>query len=203
MKLYSAKEAPNPRRVTIYLAEKGLKIDRVEFAPPFKDLKTPEFLIKNPAGKVPVLELDNGICIAESAAIVEYLEEVYPATPMIGTTAVERAHVRTLERIASDLFARLVLYLRHSNPEFMASHGMTSHPIIAAEMAPSVEHTLNVLETRIGDNLFLAGPHPTIADCTLFALLNASTRLNYSLPEGFPRLRGWYQRFSERPSAVA
>ena len=97
MKLYGAKEAPNPRRVTIYLAEKGLAIERVDFAPPYRETKTPDFLAKNPAGKIPVLELDDGTCIAESAAIVEYLEELHPEPPMIGTTAVERAQVRALD----------------------------------------------------------------------------------------------------------
>ena len=87
--------AANPRRVKIYLAEKGLKdIEQVDFLPPFNELRSPAFLAKNPAGRIPVLELDDGTWLPESDAIIEYLEELYPEPPMLGTTPLERAWVR-------------------------------------------------------------------------------------------------------------
>src|ERR1700676_2441017 len=116
MKLYGAVRAANPRRVKIYIAEKGLEdvIEQIDFEPPAAEkLKTPEFLAKNPAGKIPLLELDDGTFLPESAAIVEYLEEIYPDPPMIGTTPLERARVRSVERIAADLSVLCRLYYLH------------------------------------------------------------------------------------------
>src|SRR5262249_12632091 len=102
MKMY---EVPgvNPRRVTIYLAEKGIDVERVAVNAAAGEHKQPAFLAKNPAGRLPVLELDDGRTITESAAIVEYLEELHPNTPMIGTDPATRAQVRALERIGNDL----------------------------------------------------------------------------------------------------
>ncbi len=87
MKLYDFPAAANCQRVTLYLAEKGLQIPRVYVDIHSQQQKTAEFLRKNPAGKIPVLETDDGAFIAESAAIVEYLEELFPQPPMIGATA--------------------------------------------------------------------------------------------------------------------
>ena len=104
MRLYSTKMAPYPRRVSIYLAEKGLEIGRVEVDIMAMAHKSPEFLKINPAGKVPVLELSNGDYLPESGAIVEYLEELHPNPPMFGDTAEARAQTRATERIADQIF---------------------------------------------------------------------------------------------------
>jgi glutathione S-transferase len=202
VKLYGTAAGASPRRVSIYLTEKGLDLERVQFTPPFREIKTPEFLAKNPAGKLPVLELDDGTCISESAAIVEFLEELHPDPPMIGTTPVERAQVRSLERIGTDLFSRLELSVQHSIPDFIESLGLTRYPDVIKALEPSVNEGLRVLETRIGDNTFLAGDRCTIADCTLFALLHTcTTRFGYVLPPRFSRLHRWYANFNGRPSA--
>jgi glutathione S-transferase len=203
MKLYGAHMAANPRRVKIYLAEKGLDIEQVDFAPPYGELTSPEFLSKNPAGKIPVLELDDGVCIAESAAIVEYLEELHPDPPMIGDSPVERAKVRLLERICTDLFNLLGIYVRHSDPDLLPSRGLPRYPDAALAVEPAINRLLGTLEIRIGDNAFLAGESPTVADCTLYALICSCARFGYEIPENFQRLRGWYGRFSARPSAAA
>ena len=203
MKLMGAKTAPSARRVTIYLAEKGIELDRIEVNLSAKEQKSPEFLKKNPLGKVPVLELDNGTFLPESAAIIEYLEEIHPNPPMIGETAEERADVRASERIASDVFIRLAYVLLHSHPSVPKNRpGFIQIPQIAEALQESVDQLLDQLEIRIADREFLAGQHPTIADCTLFALLEAAyPAFEYELPERCPRLRAWYERFSKRPSA--
>src|SRR5882757_116270 len=156
MKLYGAYMAANPRRVKIYLAEKGLVIEQVDFEPPYREMKSPEFLRKNPAGKIPVLELDDGTCIAESGAIIEYLEECHPAPNMLGTTVVERALVRALERMVADLFLPLGTYVRHKSPTFLASRGLPRNPQLADFFAPVIDRGLNTLEIRIDKNAFLA-----------------------------------------------
>ncbi len=92
MKVYSFRSAPNPTKLRIYLAEKGLEIPIQEVDLAKGEQRSPEFLRKNPSGALPVLELDDGTCLAESLVIIEYLEELHPEPPMIGTTPLERAH---------------------------------------------------------------------------------------------------------------
>ncbi len=100
MRIYDFRFAPNPHKLRIYLAEKGISIplERVDLRKG-ENLK-PEFLAKNPLGALPVLELDDGSCLTESLAIIEYLEELHPDPPMIGIEPLERARVRELERFA-------------------------------------------------------------------------------------------------------
>jgi glutathione S-transferase len=100
MKLYDFVGAPNPKRVRVYLAEKGLKVPTEQVNILSGDNRKPEFLAKNPMGGLPVLELDDGTHLPESLAIMEYFEDLNPTPPMIGTTPAERARVRSLERIA-------------------------------------------------------------------------------------------------------
>ena len=118
MMLYQIRQATNPRRVIIYLAEKDIDIPRYEVNAAANEHKSAAFLALNPAGKVPVLALDDGTALSESAAIVEYLEECHPNPPMIGTTPAQRARVRALERIGNDLIVRSQLWLMHSHAFF-------------------------------------------------------------------------------------
>ena len=203
MRLYDAKAAPSARRVTIYLAEKGIEIERIDLNLKAQEQKSPEFLKKNPKGQVPVLQLDDGTFLPESAAIVEYLEEVHPNPPMLGGTLEERAHTRASERIANDLFTRMAFVLLNGSSSAAAARpGVVQVPQIAEYLQPSVDQLLEQLESRIADREFLAGRNPTIADCTLFALMEAAYfSFKYELPANYPRLRAWYKRFSERPSA--
>ena len=201
MKLHQMRRATNPRRVIIYLAEKGIDVPRVEVDGAAREHKTAAFLAMNPAGKVPVLELDDGRAISESAAIVEFLEELHPAPSMIGANPVQRARVRAVERIASDLIARTQIWLMHSNAHFAAR--VKQEPAVAAAVKPLVDDLLDLLEAHIGDEPFVAGHRVTIADCTLFALFQTCRELiGVPLGAGRPRLDAWYARFAERPSAA-
>src|SRR5713101_3128536 len=120
MKLYVFPMAPNPRRLLVYLGEKGVQIPREEVDIMSQENRTPEFLKKNPLGGLPVLELDDGSCLTESLAIIEYLEELNPKPPMIGTNPRERARVRELERIADlGVLGGVGQYFQNTHP-FMA-----------------------------------------------------------------------------------
>ncbi len=201
MKLYGHPMATNPRRVGIYLAEKGLDIERVDVNTAAGEHKRPEFLAKNPAGKIPVLELDDGSYLTESAAIVEYLEDRFPEPPMIGVTAEARGRTRAIEQIGNDLIIRAHIVLLHSHAHFA---GRTEqNPAVAVAVQPLVDELLGMLEHHLGDNPFLAGQAPTIADCTVFPLFQ-TCRVRLHLPFGaeYPRLDAWYERFAQRPSAV-
>jgi glutathione S-transferase len=201
MKLYGNSTGSNCRRVTIYLAEKGLKIDLVELDLASGEHKHAQFLAKNPAGLIPVLELDDGSCIPESSAIVEYLEEIHPKPSMLGVTPQMRGKVRALERIASDLAIVAGAMLQHSHPRF-ASH-IKQVPAVAEVMRANANQQLAVLEQHLGEKVFLATDRPTIADVTLFSFTQAfKVRMDTTLTDGYPRLSAWYERFEKRPSAT-
>jgi glutathione S-transferase len=203
MKLYGTAMSANCSRVYIYLAEKGLDIPQVDFTPPHNELKSPEYLARNPAGKIPLLELDDGSYLPESAAIIEYLEELFPNPPMIGMTPEERAKVRALERVVAELFPLCRVYFANIAPSFLQNlRGVAHVPAAAEAVRPTVERDLGALEVHIGKNEFLAGNLPTVADCHFYALLNAGIeKFKYVIPETFPRLRQWYRNFGARPSA--
>jgi glutathione S-transferase len=203
MKLYEAKMAPYPRRVKIYLAEKGIEIERVEVDLHGGENRSAAFRKKNPSGKIPVLELDGGTFLPESAAIMEYLEEMHPSPTMLGETAEQRAQTRATDRVASEIFTVLAQMLMHTHPAALQFHpGLVQHRQVGEALQPLIDQLLDELEERIGDRDFLAGPRPSIADCTFFALIDAvSNGFGYALPERCPRLRGWYKRFQQRPSA--
>lgn len=201
MKLHGNTTGSNCRRVTIYLAEKGLNIEIVTVDVASGEHKTAQFLAKNPAGLIPVLELDDGSYIPESSAIVEYLEDIHPEPSMIGDTPEMRGKVRAVERIASDLAIVAGAMLQHSHPRF-ASH-IKQVPAVAEAMRANVSQQLAVLEKHIGEKPFLVADRPTIADVTLFSFTQAfKVRMNTDLTEGYPHLSAWYERFEKRPSAA-
>ena len=99
MKLYMFQVAPNPTRVRLFLVEKAagdteIPIEQVSVNLPKGEHRRPEHLARNPLGRLPILELDDGSCFTESLAIIEYLEEMYPKPPLMGSTPLERARVR-------------------------------------------------------------------------------------------------------------
>ncbi|WP_183233401.1 MULTISPECIES: glutathione S-transferase family protein [unclassified Bradyrhizobium] len=201
MKLHGNRVGSNCRRVTIYLAEKGLELELVEVDLASGEHKSAAFRAKNPAGLIPVLELDDGTFLPESSAIVEYLEDKFPAPTMIGGTPEMRGKIRALERIASDLAIVSGVMLKHSNPMF--AKNVDQVPAVAEAVQGIVAQQLSLLEAHLGDKPFLAGERPTIADITLFSFTQAfRVRMNTTLTEGYPRLTAWYERFEKRPSAV-
>lgn len=204
MKLYGARMSANARRVKIYVAEKGISIEQVDYAPPYPEMKTPEFARMSPTGRIPVLELDDGTFVVESIAIVEYLEELYPEPNMIGATPEERVRTRSATLIVSDLVIPIGTYVRNrgTTPGFLESRGLSRHPDVAAFFEPTVHRGLAALEAILGDQPFLTGERPMIPDCHAYGVLHACVaKFNFELPESTPRLRAWYARFSERPSA--
>jgi glutathione S-transferase len=204
MKLYSNSVAPYPRRVDIYLAEKGIELARFEVDLHAGAHKSPEFLTMNPAGKIPVLELDDGSFLPESAAIIEYLEELYPDPPMIGRNPEERAQTRATDRIASELFIALSQSLLHTSLMIKQIHPeVEQYPETGKALQPLIDSLFGQLEQRSGGREFLVGPRPTIADCTLIALLGAVVPgFGYEIPDRCPNIKAWYTRFGARPSVT-
>lgn len=202
MKLFDFPFAPNPTKVRIYLAEKGLDVPRQVLNLVEGEHRRPEHLARNPMGGLPYLELDDGSVLTESLAIIEYFEELHPEPPMIGRTPRERARVRDLERmIEFGVLGRAGRMFFHSSPVFADSRQIAEVAETARDELPGV---LEVVDRAIGENAFVAGDHPTIADCTLYVGLLHAERAGFELPrKGLANLRRWRAAFAERPSASA
>jgi glutathione S-transferase len=202
MKIYDFVGAPNPKKLRVYLAEKGLQIPCVPVNIVSGENRTPEFLKKNPLGGLPVLELDDGSCLSESLAIIEYLEELNQKPPMIGTTPRERARVRELERIADlGVLGGVGAYFQNTHP-FMAQRFKQS-PEAAENAKGRITSSLKALDAALGTNPFVAGARPTIADCTLFAALEFAEFAQAPVEGSVKNVHRWYEEFKKRPSASA
>jgi glutathione S-transferase len=206
VKIYNFVGAPNPKKLRVYLSEKGL-LDTVEMVQ--VDFTTGEQRSdafrkeKNPFGNVPVLELDNGHCYPESLAIIEYFEELNPDPPMIGTTPEERLRVRMLERVCEMRALFLVSRYVHNTSAFFAKRVNQSEEVAAVALK-GAHKVMRVLDDYIGDNEFVAGDKPTIADCTLLATLWFAHVMKMPLElEATPNVLRWNKSFRERPSAKA
>jgi glutathione S-transferase len=200
MRIHDFPFAPNPRKLRIYLAEKGIEIPFVMVNIVQGEHRQEAFLARNPMGGVPVLELDDGSFLSESLAIIEYLEELYPEPPMIGRSPIERARVRRLERIAEmGVLARVARYVHAAKSPLPHVAG---DPALAAQMLVELPLPLGVLEAEAAGREFVAGDHPTIADCTLFAAAAFAGFAALDLFDGYPALSSWLERFMARPSTA-
>jgi len=200
VKLYAFPIAPNPTKVRVYLAEKGIEIEQVTVNLPKGEQRAAEHRSRSPLGKLPVLELDDGSFLTESLAIIEYFEELHPEPPMLGRTPLERARVRELERLADLGVLLRVGRIVHATRSPL---GLPPNPAIAEEERRLLPGALAVLEARIGDAPFLAGERPTVADCTLFAAFGFARFGGVEIDPACTRLLRWYERFGQRPSARA
>jgi glutathione S-transferase len=201
MKIYDFPFAPNPQKVRVFVAEKGLDVDFETVDLTRGANRTPEFLARNPMGSLPVLELDDGTCLTESLAIIEYLDEIHPDPPMIGRTPLERARVREAERLAeSSIFARIARIFFNTSPFFPKAMQV---PAAAEQARAGLGNALRIMDGYVGGHRFVAGSRPTIADCTLFAAFQHAERAAVEIGDEYRNLHRWYGEFRRRPSATA
>jgi glutathione S-transferase len=204
VRLYVFRVAPNPTRVRLYLAEKraaggALAIDEVMVNLPKGEQRAPEHLARNPFGKVPVLELDDGTHLCESLAIVEYLEELHPDPPLIGRDARERARVRELERIAELGVLLPVARIVHGTRSPL---GLPPQPEVAAVFRDALARPLELLDATLADGRpFVAGERPSIADCTLAAALQFARFGQVEIDPRREQLARWDRDYRARPAA--
>jgi glutathione S-transferase len=202
MKLYDFAGAPNPKKVRVYLAEKGITVPTEQVNIVTGENRTPEFLKKNPLGGLPVLEFDDGSYLTESLAIMEYFEDLHPSPPMIGTSPLERGRVRELERIADlGVLLRVATIFQNTHP-FMASR-LKQSADTADNARNQLATFLKVIDGRIGTHPFVAGEKPSIADCTLLAALDFAEFAQVQIDPGCANVARWYSGFKRRSSAQA
>lgn len=209
MKIYDWHIAPNPRRLHIYLAEKGLKVPLVEVGG--KDAKLiPEYTSKYPHAMVPMLELDDGTCIGEAMAICRYFEEIHPDPPLMGTDPKDKAIVEMWERRANEegMLAASELF-RNTAPSF-ADRGLpgSAEPVRQLpELIVRAKERLNrfyrKFDEQLSDKEFVTGSRYTVADATTLCAIDFGKWTDLDIPQECKHLRRWYEMASARPSAKA
>lgn len=203
MKLYTYSRAPNPRRVNIFMAEKGIDVPRVELDIMALEHKTPEFAAINPVQRLPVLELEDGTRISESVAICRYLEELHPEPPLFGTTPLERALVEMWQRRLDLNFLSAVAHaFRHLHPA-MAPLEEPQVPEWGEANRPKALAFLRMMDTELARRPFVAGERFTIADISMLVAVDFMKVARLSVPEECANVRRWHADVSARPSAVA
>ena len=203
MKLYNGRFAPNARRVRIFLAEKGLSVPLVDVDLAQMEQRSPAYAALNPFQRVPALELDDGMVIAESIAICRYLEELHPEPPLFGTDALQRAVVEMWQRrLELSLLFPIAQAFRHSHPAMKAMETPQVAPWGEACKAHAAE-AMGVVDEALADRPFIAGDQFTVADITGLVALDFAKPARIAIPERFGRLRRWRDALAARPSAEA
>jgi glutathione S-transferase len=202
MKLYDSALAPNPRRVRVFLAEKGVEVPLVAVDIVKSENRRPEFLAKNPLAGLPVLELDDGTIIAESTAICRYFEEVHPEPPLMGTDARDRAIVEMwLRRIEFEVAFPIMQTFRNTHDFFKGR--IPQVPEYGAVCKKRAIEQLAWLDTELAGRSFVAGDRYTIADITLLIGIDFGRISKIRIDPEHKNLARWYGEVSSRPSAKA
>ena len=205
MRLYTAARAPNPRRVDMFLAEKGVRdIERLLVDLNASEHKKDGFLARNPLARVPVLELDDGRYLAESRAICTYLETVYPEPNLMGRDGEERAFIEMADRqIEFHLFAAIGNCIRHTHPG-LAVLEQPQFPDYGTAQGQKMREIARWLDGHLGSRLYVAGERFTIADITAFCAVEFARLIKFRpADQGMANLQAWRDRIAQRPSANA
>ena len=203
MKLYDGGRAPNPRRVRIFLAEKGVEVPLETVDMTVDAHKSPEFTARNPLQRLPVLELDDGAIITESVAICRYFEELYPEPALFGTGAVGRAVVEMWQRrIELYLLTSVAAAFRHVHPA-MKTWEVPQMPEWGELNKPKALDFCRFLDGELADREFIAGDTYSIADITALVAVDFMKPAKIAVPEDCSNLLRWHQAVSARPSAQA
>ena len=206
MKLYDVTEAPNPRRVRIFAAEKGIDLELVPVDMMAGEHKTPEFLLKHPSGKIPALETDDGQFIGESVAICRYLEAVHPEPNLFGATPYELGRVEMHNRILElEFWSQIgVSWVNGPVVAKMAAGRFKQNPAAKEASDANVHRFYERLDRELGERSHMAGDRFTVADITALSGVDfASGPVGLPPAENLSNLREWHERMTARPSASA
>ena len=203
MILYGAPNpAPNPRRVRIFLAEKGIDLPETLVDMRKREHKSPEFRAKNSLGQLPTLELDDGTAISETVAICRYFEETQPNPPLFGTTPVEKAMVDMwIRRVEFVLMNPVGQFWRHAHPYTAAL--LTQFKDFGESNRETVMGAMKYLDRELADTTFLTGETYTMADICALTTVDFAKWIGLEMPADLPNLKAWHDRVSARPSAEA
>lgn len=211
MKLYDFGPAANPRRVRMFLAEKGLEIPRVEVNLREGAMFEEPYCSMNPFRVLPILELDDGTCIGESIAICRYLEELHPEPALFGGDAKARAVVEMWNRrVELDGFMPAAYAARNALPLFAGrvlagtrGDDLPQRPEIVERGKAMLALLFERLDAQLAENAFIAGAAFSVADITGYITLQIAAAVDVAVPEDRPHLARWYAEAAARPSADA
>ncbi|HMM14815.1 MAG TPA: glutathione S-transferase [Parvibaculum sp.] len=203
MKFYNS-IGPNPRVVKMFMKEKGIEIPFEEVDLLKGDNRREPYLSKNPAGQMPALELDNGAVIAEITAICEYLDEAFPANPLVGVTPEERAETRMwTRRVDLNICEPLTSGFRYAEGLGLFKERMRCLPEAAAGLKAIAQDKISWLDKQLDGREFLAGKRLTLADILLFCFLDFGASVGQPLNPDNKNVVAWFERMKARPSAAA
>ena len=203
MKLYDLPPSPNARRVRIFIAEKGIDIPMIPVNMMAGENSTDEYLAKNSLGRMPLLELDDGSCIAESMAICRYLDELHPEPPLLGKDTLERALVEMWQRrMEFEFLLPMISIFRHTGE--MWKGRITQIPEMAEAEGKNVKARMDWLDKELAGSQFIVGEDYTVADITAqTAFVMGKAALGIRIPDELANLNEWWARVSSRPTARA
>ena len=203
MKLYDGGRAPNPRRVKIYLAEKGLTVPMEQVDLGQMAHKSEAFTAINPLQRVPALQLDDGTILCESMAICRYFEALHPEPPLFGEGPKEAAIVEMWQRrVELHLLLQVAHVFRNSHPA-MKEMEVPQVPAWAEANKPRVMEFLALLDRELKDRKFIAGDRYTVADITGLVGVDFMKPAKLAVPDAMANLKRWHAEVSARPSAKA
>jgi glutathione S-transferase len=203
MKLYDGGRAPNPRRVKVFLAEKGITVPTEQVDLGKLAHKAAAYTAINPLQRVPALELDDGTVLCESIAICRYFEHLQPEPALFGTGAKEMAVVEMWERrIEFHLLGPISHVFRNSHPA-MKEMEVPQVPAWAEANKPRVMDFLALLDRELGARRYIAGEHYSVADITGMIAVDFMKPAKLAMPDGLNNLKRWHEGVSSRPSAKA
>jgi glutathione S-transferase len=209
MKLYDCTTAPNPRRVRIFLAEKGIAVPTIQVDLRAGEQFRPEFRAINPACTVPVLEFDDGQRIAEVAAICAYFEATHPDPPLMGIGAQDRAIVAARQsRAEREGLWAVAEAFRNSTPGLKgrALPGPDDYeqiPALAERGRTRVARFFETFDRELADREFIAGDRFSIADITALVTVDFAGWIKLTVPGECSHVRRWHEAVAARPSAAA
>jgi glutathione S-transferase len=203
MLLYHDPRAPNPRRVRVFLAEKGVLYDTIEVLIADKAHQTTEFRKKNPIALLPVLEMPDGKVLRESMAICRYIEELHPEPNLFGADSWERAQIEQWNRHAElELLYPISQVFRNTHAFWQGR--IRQSPEFAEIMRELVGLRFDWLETELAARAYLAGDRFSVADITAMCAVDFGKVSDIRIqPATHPNLAAWHKRVTERPSAKA
>lgn len=202
MKLYTS-IGPNPRVVKMFMAEKGIDLDRIEVDLRAGENRREPYLSVNPAGQTPALELDDGTHITEITAICEYLEEVTPNPPLIGTTAEERAKTRMwTRRVDIKVAEPMANGFRYGEGLPMFESRLRCLPEASAGLKAVAQDGIQWVEQNF-QGPWIAGGRFTLADIVLFAFMDFGAVVGQPIDPNNKKVVDWFERVKARPSAAA
>lgn len=203
MQLYDGGRAPNPRRVRIFLAEKGLDVPKVPVDLGKMEQKSEAYTAINPMQRVPALVLDDGTVITETMAISRYFEALHPEPNLLGHDALEIAKVEMWNRrIELNLAAAVQAVFRHTHPA-MAEFEKPQIAAWAEANKPRVNSFLELFDRELANRRFAALDRFTVADITGLVAVDLMKPAKLAIPDSLDNVKRWHAEISARPSAKA